>query len=337
MNMNYRFICSLLLLAISTLAIGQINEYTEVDAVVRNKYIKGNDAFSIAEEVTYEYESDEEKVRAIFVWIADNIEYSYETFEEQKENRADRRIKARDEEGRQAEITALKDADLAKALKNRAGVEADYAYMFVKMCEAVGIEAGEVTGYLRRSERTIGQMPKRPDHIWNWAMVNGRKQFFDTFLAAGTFDKKTKVFTKDFDDNYFMTKPRVLILSHYPEDSTIQSLDPPLSQMEYASQPFRLRQYSSSKIVEFYPKVGLIPRGTTEVEFKFKFEDGEIPHRILTYERKKLLEQDFKQGENGFWVLTYKVPAENPSQIKFVVKDSKLYEHEALIYTFTVE
>lgn len=337
MNMNYKFICSLLLLAISTLALGQINEYTEIDAVVRDKYIKSNDAYTIAEEVSYEYDSDEEKIRAIFVWIADNIEYSYDTYLDQKENRSERRIRSRDPEELAELILKQKEDDLAKALKKRGGVETDFSYMFIKMCEAVGIEAGEISGYLRRSERRIGQMPRRPDHLWNWAMVDGRKQFFDVFLAAGTFDKRAKEFTKDFDGNYFMIKPEILILSHYPEDSTLQRIEPPMSQQEFASQPFKLREYSSSKIVAFYPKNGVVPKDVTEVEFKFKFEEGEIPHRILTYEGRKLSEQEFKQSDDGYWVLNYKIPENKPKQLKFVVKDSKLYEHEALIYIFAVE
>jgi hypothetical protein len=335
--MNYKFICSLLLLAISTLATGQINEYTEIDAVVRDKYIKSNDAFSIAEEISYEYDSDEEKIRTIFIWIADNIEYSYDTYLDHKENRSERRIKSRDPAERAELLLEQREDDLARALKKRGGVEKDFTFMFTKMCEAVGIEAGEVTGYLRRSERRIGQMPRRPDHIWSWAMVDGRKQFFDVYLAAGTFSKKTKEFTKDFDDNYFMIQPTVLILSHYPEDSTLQNINPPLSQDEFANQPFKLREYSTSKIVEFYPKNGIVPADATEVEFKLKFEEGEFPHRILTYERRKLSEQGFKQGDDGYWILTYKIPENRPRQLKFVIKDSKLYEHEALIYTFAIE
>ena len=337
MNMNYKFICSLLLLAISTLALGQIDEYTEIDAVVRDKYIKSNDAYSIAEEVSYEYDSDEEKIRAIFVWIADNIEYSYDTYLDQKENRSERRIKTRDSEERAELILEQREDDLEKALKKRGGVETDFTFMFMKMCEAVGIEAGEIKGYLRRSERRIGQMPRRPDHLWNWAIVDGRKQFFDVYLAAGTFDKKTKEFTKDFDDNFFMVKPHVLILSHYPEDSTLQRLDPPMSQKDFASQPFKLRSYNTSKIVDFYPKNGVIPMDATDVEFKLKFAENEIPHRILTYERRKLSEQGFSQSDDGYWVLKYKIPENRPRQLKFVIKDSKLYEHEALIYTFAVE
>lgn len=335
--MNYKFICSLLLLAISTLAFGQIDEYTEIDAVVRDKYIKSNDAYSIAEEISYEYDSEEEKIRTIFVWIADNIEYSYDTYLDQKENRSERRIKSKDPEERAELIVEQKEDDLSRALKKRGGVETDFTFMFIKMCEAVGVEAGEVRGYLRRSERRIGQMPRRPDHLWTWAMVDGRKQFFDVYLGAGTFDKKTKEFTKDFDGNYFMIKPEVLILSHYPEDSTLQGIEPLLSQQEFADQPFRLRSYSTSKIVELFPKIGTVPTGVTEIEFKFKFTEGEIPHRILTYERRKLSEQEFTRSDDGYWVLNYKIPENRPRQLKFVIKDSKLYEHEALIYTFAVE
>lgn len=337
--MKYRFISFLLLMFVCTLTFAQveINQYTEIDARVRDKYIKSNDVYTIAEEVSYEYDSDEEKVRAIYVWIAENIEYSYDTYLDQRENRSERRIRTKDKDEYEELLTELKDDDLAKCLKNRGGVETDFSYMFMKMCDAIGVEAGELKGYLRRSERRIGLAPRRPDHIWNWAIVDGKKAFFDTYLAAGTFDKRAKEFTKEFDGSYFMIPPRVMILSHYPEDSTKQMLTPPMSKQEFANQPFKLSQYGTSKIVEFSPGEGLIPIDATEVTFKFKFKDGEIPHRILVYERRDLSEQAFKQEDDGYWVLNYKIPENRPRQLKFVIKDSKLYEHEALIYKFAVE
>lgn len=338
--MKYTIIGTLLLMGISTFTFGQgesINKYTEIDAVVRGKWIKGNDATTIADELAYEYDSDEEKVRAIFVWITDNIEYSYDVYLAQKDDKSERRIKAKTDEEYAELLLEQREEDLKTCLKKRGGVESDFSFLFMQMCKAVNIEAGEIEGYLRKSERRIGTMPRRPDHVWNWAIIDGEKQLFDVFLASGSFDKKEKLFTKEFDGGYFMPKPRVMVLDHYPADSTLLMIEPLISQQEFADQPFKLKEYSESKIVEFFPKNGLIPTDATEIEFKFKFEDGEIPHRILLYEKRGLSEQPFQMTDDGYFVLKYQIPENRPRDLKIVIKDSKLYEHEALIYKLSAE
>lgn len=341
--MKQFILSTLLILAISSVAHAQdppITKYTEIDLKVRDTWIRSNDAYDIADEITADYDTEAEKVRAIFVWITDNIEYSLETLDDQKKNRSKRRIRSKDPDEKAELIQELKDKDLKKCLKRRGGVVTDYSYLFQQMCEAVDIEAGEVKGYLRRSQRRIGQMPRRPDHIWNWAKIDGKKYLFDTMLASGFVEKnketKQKEFVKQFNDLYFMTPPKVFILNHYPVDEKNQLLEKVKTKEEFANQPFVLNGFLDSKIDEFEPKNGLIPVDAKTVTFKFKFKDNEIPHRILLYERRKLADQQFER-DGDYFVLNYKIPENRPRMIKIVIKGSKLYEHEALIYLMANE
>ena len=333
-------LCLLLFIGLSYGQDEEITKYTEIDLKVKDKWIRSNDIYTIAETITYDYEDDESKVRAIFVWVTDNIEYSLETLDEQKKDRSKRRIKAKDPDEKAELEKELKDNDLKKCLKRRGGVVTDYTYLFTELCDAVGIEAGEVKGYLRRSERKVGQMPRRPDHIWNWARIDGKKYLFDTMLAAGKVgknpDTKEKEFMKEFNDIYFMTPPEIMILNHYPLDKKNQLIDEAVSEEEFANYPFILPGFKSCLIEEFHPKSGLIAADQTEIEFKIKFKDGEIPNRIMIYERRKLSEQEFVR-DGDYFVLKYKIPEVRPRMLKIVIKGSKLYEHEAMVYIMATE
>lgn len=314
-------------------------KYLEIDEKVRTTYIKGRDVVAITDELTYDYEDQEELVRAIFVWITDNIEYSIKTQEEQKANRRDRRIRADNAEDSLQMAIDLKEADLALCLRRRGGVEADYAYLFVKMCEVVGIPAGEITGYLRESERRIGREPRRPDHVWNWAEINGQKYLFDLTMASGRVERNENrqyVFIKEFNDLYFMTPPAVMALNHYPEDSAYFLMETDMTLEEFADQPFMLSGFKDSKMDDFFPKSGLIPSTADTVEFKLRFRDGEQPNRILLYERRKISEQPFVR-EGDYYVCRYVMPESRPSEFKIVVKSSKLYEYETLVYRLSYE
>lgn len=314
-------------------------KYMDIDKKVRETYIKGRDVVAITDELTYDYEDEEELVRAIFVWITDNIEFSVRTQEEQKENRRDRRIRADNAEDSLQMAIDLKEDDLALCLRRRGGVETDYAYLFVKMCEVVGIEAGEITGYLRESERRIGREPRRPDHVWNWAQINGKKYLFDLTLASGSVernDKREYEFVKAFNDLYFMTPPAVMALNHYPENPEYFLMETDMTLEAFADQPFMLDGFKESKMDDFYPREGLIPSTADTVVFKFRFKDGEQPNRILLYERRKISEQPFVR-EGDYYVCRYVMPESRPTEFKVVVKSSKLYEYETLVYRLSYE
>ncbi len=334
---------ALLLLVLGGVSYGQeepITKYTEIDLKVKDNYIRSNDPYDIAEEVTAEFDDDESKVRAIFVWIAHNIEYSFDTYDDQKANRSKRKkqVKSKDPDEKAELIQELKDDDLRRCLKRRGGVVADFSYLFTTMCEAIEIEAGEIKGYKRKSYRRIGQAPRRPIHSWNWAKINGKKYLFDTMMGAGTIGKnpETRVveFTRKLNDIYFMAPPHVLIMSHYPVKEEYQMLDKKMTLEEYASQPFMLDGFRESKILEVEPKVGILSPKDKVIEFKFKFADGEIPHRILLYDRRKLYDKNEYERQGDYIVMKYTVPENPPSTLKIVVKSSKLYEYEALIYRF---
>lgn len=318
----------------------EVTKYTEIDLKVKDKWVRSNDAAEIAEEITLDYDDEEQKARAIFVWITENIEYSLDIEDDRKKNRSKRRIKSRDPEEKAELELELKEDDLKTALKARGGIEEDYSYLFIKMCEAVDIEAGEITGYLRESQRKVGQMPRRPDHKWNWAKINGKKYLFDTMLASGSIEKnsdtKQDEFVKKFNDIYFMTPPDIMILNHYPADEQFQFLDKVVSEETFANYPFIMDGYKDSKIEEFLPIKGLITLSETEIVFKLKFRDNEIPNRIMIHERRSMSEQEFTR-DGDYFVCTYKIPESRPRTLKIVVKGSKLYEYEALVYVLGSE
>ena len=185
-----------------------INEYKAID----NKALQLPESSSktsdgIVSYVTLNFKTDNEKLRAIFIWIASNIQYDIDNmfainFYEQK------------------------DQKISKALGNRKGICENYAALFNDVASKAGIKSYVIEGYTKQN----GFADYIP-HAWCAALVDSSWFMFDPTWGSGYISNGK--FYKKINNDYFKVKPAILIKTHMPFDFLWQFLNYPVTNQEF--------------------------------------------------------------------------------------------------------
>ena len=155
--------------------------------------------------------NDREKARAIFRWIAENIDYNVDVFFG-------------------ASSGSIRSEDV---LKSRMSICYGYSDLFLSLAREAGLEAVRITGYGKGYGYVPGWNFSGPsNHAWNAVRINGSWYLIDCTWGAGYVSGEGK-YVRQFDDHYFMTPPSQFIFSHFPEDARWQLLDMPLTEEEF--------------------------------------------------------------------------------------------------------
>ena len=182
-----------------------INAFEEIDEHVRDcpKEIKSHpdQLVSYLEDVA---ETDLEKSRALYVWLAENISYDAKSINKNKYG----------------------DNTAEGVLKSKKAVCAGYANLFELLGKQMGLDILTLGGYSKNTddEQEWYFVDEEADHAWNVIRIDGEWKVFDATWAAGIAydDKKGRmVFKKQYTDNWFNLSPYEAIFTHYPEDTSL--------------------------------------------------------------------------------------------------------------------
>ena len=152
--------------------------------------------------------TDTAKIRAIYVWIANNITYDVARMRDIKNNAQS-----------QPQV-------VADVLKMRSAVCQGYSDLFVALCKNVGINALVVKGYVKTAGRI---MPM--SHAWVAAELGGEWFLFDPTWGAGYVNDNH--FVKRFSNTFYKKYPKDLIFDHMPFDPLHQFLSYPIDNREF--------------------------------------------------------------------------------------------------------
>jgi len=215
------------------------------------------------------------KVRAIFRWITDNIEYDYKFYN--KTSYKGKEPKPFECFGDSMTCETKKqvweNSYINKALDNKKAVCQGYSMLFARMCKIAGVEAEVVPGYIRTQYYEVGNMGDL-DHAWNSVLINGSWYLVDVTWAAGgcTADEDGKLlaFVKRLNEYYWLTPPADFAKNHYPEEPK-WVLIANYKQDDFAANPY----YASDEVGNIKlisPKSGIIiaKKGDT-IRFKLKY------------------------------------------------------------------
>lgn len=185
-----------------------ISNFSTIDA----KALKIPDSLTkttdgISKYIIQNFSTDREKTRAIFIWLANNIEYDIANmfvinFYESKEDR------------------------INKVLHSRKGICINYAAIFNEICIKSGIKSFVIEGYTKQN----GFVEFLP-HAWCAALIDTTWYMFDPTWGSGYIDRGE--FVKRVNNEYFMTKPSNLIKTHMPFDYLWQFLNHPITNQHF--------------------------------------------------------------------------------------------------------
>ena len=259
-------------------AVSQKN-YDDLDFSAVDKFARSirydDDLNKLTQELVSPYTEDIFKLRAIFIWVTDNIAYDYKLYNEGNSNAGFRCT------GKKADCDIARaeweNATIASVLEKKMGVCSGYSRLVKKMCELAGIKCEVVPGYVKKSPFQIG-LTLNVTHAWNAVQIDGNYYFLDATWAAGNGitnedgDKLTG-FKKDFHNYYWLTPFNKLVRNHFPENEKW------VMQKEYTKEKFFNTPYYAGPILD---KIELISPNTGMLNAK----KGDTIHFEFSYNSK---------------------------------------------------
>lgn len=188
-------------------------KYLLVDKYAQTLPDQGTDYRDIARVLTENFIWEEEKIRAIYVWIAHHIQYDLEQLAT-------------------TGVGVSTDIDLAAVIGTGKGICQDYSELFAKMCQSVGIESYVIKGMTRQVNGALAS----ESHAWNAVRIYSTYYLLDLTWSAG-FVVAGK-YVHQFRDDYFLQPPKSMIATHLPFDPLWQFLDNPVTLAEFTRGDF---------------------------------------------------------------------------------------------------
>ena len=191
-------------------------------------------------------------IRAIFVWVAYNIDYDADGYFGRAEK---------------------SQCDSNSVLQSGKSVCEGYANVIQEMCKQAGIAVKKLSGFAKgfsHSNETRFTTDCKTNHAWNAVSIRGSWFLLDSTWGAGNVNRETKQFVRKFNEFYFLTDPEHFIYSHYPicKGSVEESL-----KWQLLDKPFSLKQFNDAmKIQPAAFDLGLLPSSHKESVIEFADE-----------------------------------------------------------------
>ncbi len=206
---------SFLLLVNSSLTAQIDKDFSLVDAHgVTNPPGKGTDLKLLTEYLTSIYDNDIDKVRAIGVWIGNNVSLDIQAaFKQETE-----------------ELTPT------MIINRRVAGPGHHAHLFLGMCQEAEIKCYKVRGYLK--DRTYEEEDQFiiSNHLWNVVQLDSAWYMVDMAFGSGSISKSDKEGESDvyrwkqgFRSEYFLVHPKDWMMTHLPADPMWQLTHHPMS------------------------------------------------------------------------------------------------------------
>ena len=164
---------------------------------------------SIADYITTNFKSENEKLRAAFFWVASNISYDVANMEN-------------------IEFSDTSEQKIEKTLTTRKGVCIHYAELFNAIVSQLGFESEIIEGYTKQFGKVAAL-----SHAWCAVKSEGKWLLFDPTWGAGSVNNG--VFVKKLNNFYFKTPPKAMLETHMPFDYLWQLSRYPINNAEFIS------------------------------------------------------------------------------------------------------
>ncbi len=191
-------------------------KFKKVDQFILKMKRRNKPVPILAKEITDPFPSEEEKVRALFIWMTNNIGFDCITYHNKKTPQGNFSYKTPEE--LEAKLNKYYYNYSMLVLRNKKGVAEGYSVLFREFCKSVGIECQLVEGRASENKDKIKKLRKRnsfsTNHTWNKVKINGAWYYIDVTWASGYCDKPVKRFFKKYNAYYFLVPADQLYNTH---------------------------------------------------------------------------------------------------------------------------
>jgi len=207
----------------------QIKNFKEIEKYV--KEVPKSETINIETLAKYlkrNSKTKKEIVSRIYFWIAENVKYDWETFNNKN----------------QTDISAI------STLKNRKSICSGYANLFKAICDYIKIECVIIEGYAK-GYGYKGEKIKEINHAWNAVKINNKWELIDVTWGNGVLINDNKKEEKIWCERYLLDAPDDFILEHYPINEEWQLLNEKITIETFFSEEMeRKRKIRNGEIEE---------------------------------------------------------------------------------------
>lgn len=226
------------------------SDYYSIDSKVND--IPFADAKILAAQLSALGKTDKEKVRAIFRWITEHIDYNVGIYNHNRKNTG---LYYQEPDDSIAALPSLNERVAAKVLYKKIAFCDGYSRLFKTLCDHAGITCEIISGFARTNMNHSGRFGV--NHIWNAVYLDSAWQLLDVTWASG-FVSFANEYVRRYDDFYFLTPPGDFIRDHYPADTKWTLLSEIPVYREFKQSPFRYPGYAKAGITSYFPLKGII-------------------------------------------------------------------------------
>ena len=298
------------------------NNFQPVDDFARTVKDDGSIP-ELTNKLTAPYTDSIYKLRAIFIWIADNVEYDYKMYNSGSDEWKHFECHGTKESCAQARIE-WENKLLQHVLDKKKAVCSGYAGLFKRMCAIAGFQNEMVDGYVKKTPFQIGLI-LNVSHTWNVVSLGGVNYYFDVTWAAGSckFDEesgKLTDFVKQYKDFYWQTPKQKFMRNHFPKDEKWIA-ETGYTKEQFFNAPFFYPNDLTRNIESNAPDSGVIKtRIGDTIHFRFTFKKPVKNIQVNTNNYKNV---EISLINQSAW-------ANNIYQFDYVVKENSLYYIEIL-------
>ena len=189
----------------------------EVDKII-SKYPKTfHSTEKLAEKIKKDFDSDYDKARAIYTWIALNIKYDYALFLNPPKSQG---FTYSTEAEKKRKIQELNDKLIQKTFKSQKGVCEGFTALYQHLSELTGLKSEIITGDSKIGLSDIGRKKTFSNHAWNIVLIDKKWRLIDVTWAQGYYDYSKGRMVNDFAPIYFDTDPEYFFAKHFPDSGT---------------------------------------------------------------------------------------------------------------------
>lgn len=184
-----------------------VNPYAETDKKVALIPQTATTSEAIGNYIKANFESEQDRARAAYVWIANHIDY--------------------DADNMYAVNFYETDADrVKKVLATGKGICAHYAALYQDICRNAGLKSYIIDGYTKQGT-TRADIP----HAWCAVQIDNTWYLTDPTWGAGYLNGGK--YQRKLNNEYFKVSPTIFIKTHMPFDYLWQFMNNPITPQEF--------------------------------------------------------------------------------------------------------
>ncbi|WP_246074188.1 transglutaminase domain-containing protein [Flavobacterium daemonense] len=189
----------------------------DVDKIVA-KYPKNfASTEKLAERIEDDFDSDYERARAIYSWMAFNIKYDFNVFLHPPKTQG---FSYSSEAEKQRKIKQINDNLIQKTFNSQKAVCEGFTALYQHLASLMGMKCEIIRGDSKISVRDIGRITTSSNHAWNMVLIDKKWRLVDVTWGQGYYDSSKGRMVADFSPIYFDTDPNYFFAKHFPDSGS---------------------------------------------------------------------------------------------------------------------